>query len=277
MTLTLIEAVRQPSSMGSDYDVSVSLDPLEDLAEEDLRDLQKEMQQLGTLCLTRLPNYQVFIPNIRDAFDNKHIVLVRQNGTLVAFVSALALQIPEIERPVVHTGLVVIHPHHRRSNALLQHLYGNLFVALLMRHPDGLWLTSLAEVVSSLVNISIYAKSVYPSPGTTPSRSHSVVARGIDRHYRGTMLISPDAVFDDMKFVFRGSNDHDAGRMFMKDVDDKQFWHRDEEASQYYRRLFRKDKGDEVLQVGFLDAAHLQKAANASRHAQRFGGLLSKL
>ena len=91
------------------------------------------------------------------------------------------------------------------------------------------------------------------------------------------MLIAPNAVFDREAFVFRGSNDHDGGRMFMKDVDDWQYWHRDEVASQSFRGLFRRGKGDEVLQIGFLDAKHLKKAAYAGRHKDQFGSLVAKL
>lgn len=40
------------------------------------------------------------------------------------------------------------------------------------------------------------------------------------------MLISPNAVFDEEKFVFRGSNAGE-GKVFQKDVDDEQYWHRD--------------------------------------------------
>lgn len=151
-------------------------------------------------------------------------------------------------------------------------------MALLMEQPAGVWLTCLAEVVSSLVNIAIYAKDVFPSPYVqTPSKAHLRIAEMVDGKYRESMLISPDAVFDRERFVFRGSNAHDGGRMFMKDVDDRQYWHRDEKLSKYYRTFLRQGGGDEVLQVGFLDAVHLRKAAYAGNHGQRMGHLTSKL
>lgn len=264
--------------MASEYDVSVFLNPLEDLTQTDLESLHSEIQQLGTLCFTKLPHYQVFSRTIHAAFANKHLALLRHNQKLIAFVSSVSLQIDFIARPVIHTGLVVIHPQYRRSNAILQHVYGNLFVALLIEHPSGIWLTCLAEVVSSLVNIAIYTKDVFPSPHAhAPSGTHLHIAQTIDAKYREIMLISPDAVFDREKFVLRGSNAHDGGRMFMKDVDDRQYWHRDEKLSKYYRSFLRQDGGDEVLQVGFLDADHLKKAADAGNHGQRMGYLTSKL
>jgi hypothetical protein len=265
--------------MASDYDVSVFLDPNNDLSSAELERIHNEMKQLGQLCFPQLPRYQVFVPDIHSAFFNKHVALLRHHNRLVGFISAMALpHVEGIEQPVVHTGLVVIHPEYRRSNAILQHLYGNLFVTLLMRYPRGLWLTCLAEVVSSLVNIAIYAKDVYPSPHVQkPGPAHLRIASAVDASYRAQMLISPEAVFDRNAFVFRGSNDHDEGRVFMKDVDDRQFWHRDDKASEYFRKLLSKNGGDEVLQVGFLDAEHLRRTANAGRHNQRMKHITSKL
>jgi hypothetical protein len=267
-----------PPRMASRFEVSLFLNPLEDLTQTNLEGLHSEIQQLGALCFTQTPHYQVFLPTVKAAFANKHLVLLRHEQNLVAFVSAIPLRIEGILQPVIHTGLVVIHPQYRRSNAILQHLYGNLFVAILMEHPAGFWVTSLAEVVSSLVNVAIYAKDVFPSPYMQfPSQTHLRIAEMVNARYRGSMLVSPDAAFDRARFVFRGSNAHSRGRMFMKDVDNRQYWHRDEKLSQYYRSFLRQGAGDEVLQVGFLDINHLRKAADAGKHGQRMEYLTSKL
>jgi len=83
------------------------------------------------------------------------------------------------------------------------------------------------------------------------------------------MAISPAAEFDEEAFVFRGSNDWEGGRAFMKDVDDERYWHRDRVLNEYYRWLFRKNRGDEVLQVAWLDPEHIRKMLEM----ERFGHL----
>ena len=59
--------------------------------------------------------------------------------------------------------------------------------------------------------------------------------------------------------MFRGSMDWESGRAFMKDVDDERYWHRDRVLNEWYRRLFRKNRGDEVLQVAWLDPEHIRQ------------------
>jgi len=83
------------------------------------------------------------------------------------------------------------------------------------------------------------------------------------------MAISPTASFDEEAFVFRGSNDWDGGRAFMEDVDDERYWHRDRVLNGWYRKLFRKNRGDEVLQVAWLDPEHIGRVLEM----ERFGHL----
>jgi hypothetical protein len=61
------------------------------------------------------------------------------------------------------------------------------------------------------------------------------------------MCISPTARFDEERFIFLGSNDWTEGRVFMKDINDPNFWHNDTEATQFFRGFFRRGAGDKVL------------------------------
>ncbi|PSR79481.1 hypothetical protein PHLCEN_2v7006 [Hermanssonia centrifuga] len=117
---------------------------------------------------------------------------------------------------------------------------------------SGFWLTSLAEVTSSLGNIFQYASQVYPAPEVPkPSRIHLQIAETVSSRYRDVMLISPEATFDRDVFVFQGADP--PGSCFRKDSQDPQFHHRDENINDFYKALLGRNEGNEVLQVGYLD------------------------
>ncbi|KAI0130574.1 hypothetical protein BJ170DRAFT_706823 [Xylariales sp. AK1849] len=270
--------------MSSIYETELLHRPGRKLSVSAQKVLQASLLKLGSQCLNPLPDYQVFSTNLSEAFDDKILVLARYGDRVIAFVSAVIIRIPQLQCPVIHSGLTVIHPEHRRSAGVIQLLFGNLFLHVLCEYPGGVWITTLAEVISSLVHMSKYAINVFPSPHkeqhcpvAEPGSIHITIAREISKSYRAKMLISPEAKFDEQSFVFRGSNDHPGGRAFMKDVDDPTHWHRDQETSKFYRKLFRKDRGDEVLQVGFLDPKHVREVATGERFRSDWGDRYSKL
>ncbi|KAI1865172.1 hypothetical protein JX265_008219 [Neoarthrinium moseri] len=268
-----------------DYGIQMLNRPGLHLPTTDLQALQASLRDLGARCLNPVPNYQVFSTDLSSAFDDKVLAIARQGDEVVAFAAAVVLPITGRADPVVHSGLTVVHPDHRRSSGLTQLLFGNIFLAVLGEFPRGVWFTTLAEVISSLVHISKYAVDVFPSPRweaehgrlDRPRGTHVAIAREISRVHRGAMAISPAAEFDEATFVFRGSNDFAEGRPFMKDVDDPAYWHRDRETSRFYRRLFRKNKGDEVLLVGFLDPDHVRRVAMGPVFKDDWGDKFSKL
>ncbi|KAM3514836.1 hypothetical protein MY11210_001560 [Beauveria gryllotalpidicola] len=268
--------------MSAEYDYEV-LD-LVQISSNDLRVLHEELRTLGAVCFNSLPPYQVFVDDVTDAFRDKIIVVAKHHGKLMAFVSAVTLQIDALENPVIHSGLTVIHPRHRRSFGVIQLLHGHLWMHLLGTYKDGFWMTTLAEVISSLVHMSKFATKVYPSPqwlqdepSGRPGQIQLEIAREINAKYRRTMLISPSAEFEEMNFVFRGSNNHAAARVFMKDVDDTQHWHRDTASTEFYRGLFRKNEGDEVLQIGYMDPEYLTARIRENQYRDRLGSKRSKL
>ncbi|KAK1975245.1 cytochrome P450 [Colletotrichum cereale] len=150
----------------------------------------------------------VFDKTSPTALNDKVIAIARYEREPVAFISTICLPIAGLDKPLLHTGLTVIHPAHRKSGITLD---------------------------------------MFADPSGRPSEHHLAIARDISANHRDKMLISPSVVFDEAAFVFRGSNDSLHEQAFRKDVDDQWYWHRDHEASVFIRKLFRQDKGDEVL------------------------------
>ncbi len=269
--------------MPSDYDIEVFDRPGLNLPNEQKRSLQADICSLAASCLSPLPRYQVFDTTSSTALDDKVIVTARQGNTLVGFVSAVLIPIEGLENPILHTGITVIHPRHRRSS-VKRLIFGNLCISVLSEFPEGVWLTSLAEVITSLVHIAKYTTKVFPSPqweneqgSSKPSDIHLMIAKNISMKHRSKMLISPNARFDEEKFIFLGSNDWPEGRVFMKDVDDAKSWHRDDQATQFFRKFFRRWAGDEVLQVSFLDLSVILTNMEKERYAKNDDGIVSKL
>ncbi|KAK0739477.1 hypothetical protein B0T21DRAFT_346784 [Apiosordaria backusii] len=174
--------------------------------------LQQELIAFASAHLNPLRIYNIFDTSDPTALNDKIIVTIRlgppspsppsQKGDLVALLTASLLPISFLPTPLLDAGLTLIHPLHRKSpQSIKRLLFGTLFLCVFPRYPSGVWLASIAEVITSLVQISRYTLHCYPSP-SWPS---------------GTL---PEAEFDEEKFVFRGSNDTPEGRVFMKDVDD---------------------------------------------------------
>lgn len=209
-----------------------------------------DLRALGSECLSPLPEYQCF-SNAGDAFDDKLLLIIRDHKSrMIAFASALFLDVPGIGL-VLHTGLTCVAPTERQTG-LTMVLFYKAVSYMMDRYPKGFWITNLAEVTSSLVNIGRFANQVYPSPYTSqPSATHLAIAANISANQRAKMMISNDACFDAGCFVFRASNSY--GSPFRKDIEDSMFHHRDENETNFYKALFRRNCGDEVLQVGYLN------------------------
>lgn len=219
------------------------------------------------------------------ALDDKIIVLARQGPDLLAFVSAVILPIPGLDDPVVHGGLVVTHPSHRKSG-VVQGLFSALFLQILALHPKGAWMSTLTRVISSLAQMTKYTVEAFPSPqwqkdhgasgAVGPSAVHLHIARDISANHRGKMFVLPSATLDEDVLVFRGSKSVLHGPSYMKDADDPRYWHRDMELTEFYRALLR-DERDEVLQIAFLDPRHIWEVANSTRYRDEWKDKYSKV
>ncbi|KAJ7621258.1 hypothetical protein FB45DRAFT_928806 [Roridomyces roridus] len=238
--------------------------------------LRRDLLSVARAGLNPVPDYQC-LSSRPDALDDKLILLAYSGdeddepsphgSQPVAFTSAVYLTVPDLPdgRAVLHTGLTVSSPSLQRTGIMAQ-LFAQLFANVIPLHPNGLWVTTLAAVLSSLVQSEKVFGKTYPRVprGKKSLRKalpeHLTIARTISLRHREALLISPMATFDESTFVFRGSLDFTAAAPFRKDVDDVRFWHRDEEATDFFRGLMRKGKGDEVLLVGFVDADQFWKA-----------------
>ncbi|KAJ6466826.1 hypothetical protein C8R45DRAFT_909866 [Mycena sanguinolenta] len=226
-------------------------------------ELRKELLAIARTSFNPIPDYQC-LSSRPDAFDDKLIVVSQEPDRPprpVAFTSAMYLDVEDVEHAVLHTGLTIAAPSVQRTGILVQ-LFAHLFLNVMPLHPGGMWVTTLAAVLSSLVQSGTMLSNTYPRPPTRqsnpqPVQEHLEIARVIDERYRAQLLISPDAEWDAESFVFRGSMDWGAAEVFKKDVDDARFWHRDSSANAFFRGLMRPGKGDEVLLVGFIDGNRL--------------------
>ncbi|KAK7750854.1 hypothetical protein SLS62_007253 [Diatrype stigma] len=270
--------------MTMEFEYETICRPNRKLSQDALDELHASLRELGALCLCPLPDYQVFNSSLSAAFEDKLLVVARQKNKIMAFVSVVLLETPRLEHPVVHSGLSCIHPDFRRSKGVLQQLFGYAFLHLLTANPKGVWMTTVTDIVSSLVHMTKYCISNFPSPDNItrrghpgPSDIHLQIARDFSANHRSKAIIHPTAEFDEGTFVFRGSNDHESAAAFLKDIDDPSHWHRDHATSAFYRGLIGPGTGDEVLLVGFLDPEHLKEITNSDRFRDQWMESYAKL
>jgi hypothetical protein len=256
-------------------------------------ELRNELLAIARTCLNPVPDYQC-LSSRPDALEDK-LIVVAYSGTdpelvdegkinqesdrrpprAVAFTSAMYLDVPDVAHVVLHTGLTVAVPSVHRTG-ILGELFAQLFLHVVPLNPEGMWVTTLAAVLSSLVLSEKVLTKTYPCPPTRrghrllqPLPEHLAIARAIDERHRAQLLISQDAEWDPEKFVFRGSMDWDAAEVFKKDADNPKFWHRDREATAFFGGLMRSGKGDEVLMVGFVDEERLLEGVAWQRQKAR--------
>lgn len=241
-----------------DYELEVLDHPGMTQSVERISSLRSQLCQLGNLCFDLLPNYQVFESPSDTSFHDKLIVLAKKDSEIIAFLSAVVLPVSRLKDPVVHTGLTVIHPRYRKSG-VIHSLFAAFFLHLFSVYPQGLWLSTLSRIVTSLGHIATYTSDVFPSPqwneehlSAQPSDTHLHIAREINAKHRRQMLISPETYFDESAFVFRAPKPRlSGGSSVYADIVLKQD-HRNLKLTRFYRDLLR-GPGDEVLQVSYFN------------------------
>lgn len=279
------------------YSVEVYDRPGKNLPLHEKLQLQRELRACAALSLRPLPDYQC-LSSAPDVLDDKLIVVLRPaapdshlaSPPLAAFLSAVCLSIPPSAQDgstaplaAVHTGLTCVAPAHQRTGLTKP------LVAALVRHAcaqpafaRGAWLTSLAAVPSSLGAVLHYATRVHPAPFSSsspsstsaPTPTHLRIADAIvsSPHLRAAMHIAPDAAFDRARFAFRGAEP--PGSCFRKDRADARWAHREGGVNAFYVGLLGReagDAGDEVLQVAFVEWAHLFGVLERDAAARRGG------
>ncbi|KZP04812.1 hypothetical protein FIBSPDRAFT_878115 [Athelia psychrophila] len=249
----------------SSYKYTVHYCPGKILGNEDLSALKDELRGLGVQCLTPLPNYQVFSDS-PNALDDKIIITAHdKTSTLIAFTSAVLIPVEGLQDPIVHTGLTCIAPHARRQNLVVE-LMMRLFYHHFTLYPRKCGVTTFANVAGSLVSAAIHTHDAFPSPAVAkPSAAHLQVVREISKRHRHKMHISSSAVLDEDTFIFHGAYDAADGQGFVRDLEDKRYWHTNAEMTQYYLGLLGGRGSDAILQVGWLSPEHLRKVLEAKK------------
>lgn len=249
--------------------------------DEQKSQLSRELHTFASTCLFPLPDYNCLSSNFSTAFDDKIIAIARSSSTkeIVGFTSTVFLTgFNHKDVPfVIHTGLTCVSENLRRKKLTI-FLFYHIFIHLSYNYPEGFWLSSLSGIISSLGSISRYGTNVYPSPispAAVPSPMHRLIAKTIDLCHRDKMLISSNAVFDSERFVFIGSNK--PGSCFYKDRDDVRYADRYSIVNDFYRKLLRKDGGDGVLQIAFMDSNHVLGSAKYESRFEKLKNRESKL
>lgn len=242
------------------------------LSDAALAELVGELREAAADCFGELPDYQC-LRGTREELSDKVIALARcPGGRLAGFCSAVLLDVPGVGE-VLHLGLTCVRAD-QRSGGLTHRLTSTLTVRYLLRHRplSRVWVTNVACVLSSLVNVGQHFDHVFPSPEgpAAPSTSHRRIAEAIDALYRDKIYIRPDATFDRESFVFRGSV-HET--VFQRDESDPRYRHRDARANRFYGERMDFERGDEVLQIGsmslltglrYLRRRHATRRSNAA-------------
>jgi hypothetical protein len=246
--------------MTTDYRVELLYQPGRWLPRAEREDLVAELRDVAATCFDEGPEYQCLEAR-DDALDDKLIAVARRrDGRMAGFCSALRLDVPGVGE-VLHLGLTCLRPD-ARSGGLTTRLTSRLLVETLLLHRPlrTTWISNVACVLSSLGNVALHFDAVYPSPfgPKRPSPAHLRIARAIARHHRRDVHIAAGAVLDEASFVFRGSV---PGTVFQKDDDDRRYFHRDGRLNDYYRRLMRFERGDEVVQIGRFGVGTLARFA----------------
>jgi len=230
------------------------------LPEAERSSLVARLRDTAATCFEEIPDYQVMQGSREELSDKVLAVAWRPDGVIAGFCSTVPLPVPGGGK-VLHLGLTCVRPEDRGSG-LTHGLTRKAIVGHLLRHRPlrRQWISNCAAVLSSLGNVALHFDKIYPSPAETavPSAKHLRIARAIASHHRAKIFIREDAVFDEERFVFRGSV---KDTVFQKAAGDRQDHHRNHGINRFYEGLMDFENGDEVLQIGFASTL------SAVRHA----------
>lgn len=193
----------------------------------------------------------------KEILDNAVLTLVYDgpSGRPVAF-NALTIMNCTLRgenQPVVHLGLIVIDPTYR-AKGLSWILYGLTTFLLFMKNRfRPLWLSNVTQVPAIIGMVSEGFSNVYPNPARKTRRSydHLTLAREIMGKYRYVFGVGSDAGFDEETFVIRDS--YTGGSDNLKKTFEQAPKHRSEVFNEFARESLDYDRGDDILQIGYMD------------------------
>ena len=175
---------------------------------------------MASTCLPAVPDYNCFA-STDTVYDDKILVIVREDNRIISFVSCVLLEIADIGT-VLHTGLTCVHSDHRRQG-LQASMFRRLHRVLCREFPTGIWYTSVSSSLCSLASLYTVTRNTYPSPEVLkPSVTHLHIATEVAKHARKAIDVEEDVEFDAQEFLFYSSPDS----VWWKDPLDEKYHHR---------------------------------------------------
>ena len=157
---------------------------------------------------------------------------------------------------VVHAGLCLIDPSERRSGlcGLLTALPA--VMAVVRNGLRSVWFTNVTQVPAVAGVFINAAKNVWPAPdcSSEPPSVHRVIATTLFERHRAVFGVGDEAIFDGDRFVI--ANAYTGGSDELKKRLEECPDHRDLRHTAWCRELLDYGRGDDVIQVGYLSAAH---------------------
>ncbi|MEZ4417210.1 MAG: hypothetical protein R3E10_15760 [Gemmatimonadota bacterium] len=153
---------------------------------------------------------------------------------------------------ILHTGLSMLVPRHRRAGLSLA-LYGApALLAFARNRFRRLWVTNVSQVPAAIGMFAHNLHDVVPAPGVRPALRipHRDIATALMAEHRAVFGVGADAVFDPERFVIR--NAYTGGSDGLKKPFSACAAHRDSTVNHYCQEHLDYERGDDFLQVGSL-------------------------
>ena len=181
----------------------------------------------------------------------------RAGGAMIAFnaLSYMDIELRGRTSRAVHLGLVMVDPGFR-TKGLSWVLYGLTCMLIFVRRGlRPLWVSNVTQVPAIIGKVAESFVTAYPNPFHAMRRSfdHVCVAREIMRKHRKIFGVSPEAGFDEERFVI--TNAYTGGSDNLKKTYLDAPKHRDDRANELCRSELDYGRGDDFLQIARFDQA----------------------
>jgi hypothetical protein len=165
-------------------------------------------------------------------------------------------------RPILHSGLAV---SKREARGVVQRLYAVGLGWALLRHGihRRIWVTSITHTPRIFGSVAAYYRDVFPAldPEAQPAPWQRALRDQLLREYvqrqRGTD--APPAVRDD--FVLPGFRAQADGGLWIPDTWETVPKHRDPAYNERLRGMLDLERGDDVVQVGWMSFAAVLRSS----------------
>jgi len=135
-----------------------------------------------------------------------------------------------------------------------------LFRYCLGRKLKGFYVTNVSQVPAALGIIADTIGNLYPhyKKRGVPNGKQLGVARWLLANYRRQFGVGDDATFDEQDFIIR--NSYTGGSDNLKKSYENCQRYRDERCNEMCRKMLDYDRGDDFLQVGWVNGQSLLRA-----------------